>query len=155
MLALAATASPIQAIAVIALPLFFVGAWIFAGWWVSRLSGWHKLAQHFVLQSDIPGECWRFSSASMRWGMNYNNCLTIGSSPVGFSLSMPWLFRLSHPPLFIPWNEISHRPTKILWMDMVRFDLGRDEAVPFTVRRKLADQIQRAARASWPPEQIA
>lgn len=141
-------------IAMIVFPLLFAGAWLFAGWSVGRLSGWHKLAQRFALQGDLPREGWRFSSARMRWGMNYNNCLTIGSSPAGLYLAMPWAFRIGHPALFIPWNEISHQPTSILWMDMVRFDLGREDSVPFTVRRRLADQIQQAAGVSWPSEQI-
>ena len=140
--------------AAIIFPLIFVGAWVFASWYVSRLSGWHKLALRFTLRNDFPCDRWRYKSARMRYKINYNNCLTIGASPVGFYLAMPWLFRMSHPALFVPWTEISYRPAKILWMDAIRFDLGREDPIPFTVRKNLAGQIRCAAGASWPPEQI-
>jgi hypothetical protein len=130
----------------------FVGAWLFAAAFVSRLSGWHELAQHFALQGEFPSERFRLQSARMKNWMNYNNCLTLAVSPVGFSLGMLWLFRRSHPALFIPWNEISWVRTKILWLPMVQFQLGRENPVPFTVRESLAERIRQAAGPSWPAE---
>lgn len=130
----------------------FIGAWLFAAAFVSRLSGWHQLAQHFALQGEFPSERFRLQSARMKNWMNYNNCVTVAASPVGFSLGMLWLFRQSHPALFIPWNEISWVHTKILWLPMVQFQLGRENSVPFTVRQSLADQIRQAAGASWPSQ---
>jgi hypothetical protein len=127
-----------------------VCASLFAGAFVSRMSGWHELAERFALQDEFPSEHFRFRSARMKRGINYNNCLTIGASPVGFSIAMPWLFRMAHPPLFIPWSEISVVHTKIFWLPMVQFNLGREMRVPFTVREKLAEQIRQAAGASWP-----
>lgn len=129
-----------------------IGSWLFAAAFVSRLSGWHELAGRFELQGEFPSErfCWK--SARMKNGMNYNNCLIIGASPTGFSIVMPWLFRIGHPALFIPWNEISYARTKILCWPMVQFQLGRKNPVPFTVRESLAEQIKKAAGPSWPPE---
>lgn len=129
-----------------------IGTWFFAAAFVGRLSGWHDLAVRFALQGEFPSERFRLKSARMKHWMNYNNCLTIGASPVGFSIATPWLFRSSHPALFIPWNEISCVRTKILWWRMVQFQLGHENPVPFTVRESLADQIRQAAGASWPGE---
>lgn len=67
-------------------------------------------------------------------------------------LGMLWLFRPSHPALFIPWNEIPWVRTKIFWLPMVQFQLGRENPVPFTVRESPADPIRLAADASWPAE---
>jgi hypothetical protein len=130
------------------------GASILAATFVSRMSGWHDLAARFALQGEFPGERFRFKSARMKRGMNYNNCLTIGVSPVGFSISMPLPFRMSHPALFIPWSEISYRPTKIWGLPMIRFQLGRENPVPCAVREQLANKIKQAAGASWPVEKI-
>lgn len=127
-----------------------VGAWLFASIFVSRMSGWHDLARRFALQGEFPAERFRYRSARMKHGMNYNNCLTIGASPVGFALAMPWLFRSSHPALFIPWSEISCFKTKVLWLPMVQFQLGRENPIPFAVREALAEQIKNAAGTSWP-----
>lgn len=130
----------------------FAGAWLFAAAFVSRLSGWHELAKRFELQGEFPSERFRLQSARMKNWMNYNNCVTVGASPVGLSLGMFWLFKYSHPALFIPWNEISSVRTKILWLPMVQFQLGRENPVPFTVRESLAERIRQAAGASWPAE---
>jgi hypothetical protein len=124
-----------------------VCAALLASAFVSRMSGWHELAERFALQGEFPSERFRFKSARMKRGMNYNNCLTIGTSPVGLSLAMPWLLRIGHPVLFIPWSEISVTHTKILSLPMVQFNLGRENPVPFTVREELAEKIRAAAGA--------
>lgn len=129
-----------------------MGAWLFAAAFVSRMSGWHDLAKRFAMQGEFPSERFRLRSARMKNWMTYNNCVTVSASPVGFSIAMSRLFRRSHPSLFIPWNEISHVRTKILWLPMVRFQLGRQNPVPFTVRKSLAEQIRQAAGTSWPVE---
>jgi hypothetical protein len=127
-------------------------AWLFATVFVSRLSGWHDLAQRFELEGDFPPERFRFQSARMKHGMNYNNCLTIGASPAGLSLETSWLLRKSHPALRIPWDEISWVRKKILWWPVVELQLGRENPVPFTVRESLAEQISKSAGRSWPVE---
>lgn len=130
----------------------FIGAWLFAAAFVSRVSGWHELAKRFTLQSEFPSQRFRLQSARMKNWMNYNNCVTVAASPVGRSLEMLWLFKHSHPALFIPWTEISWVRTKILWLPMVQFQLGRENPVPFAVRESLAERIRQATGASWPAE---
>lgn len=87
----------------------------------------------------------------MRWGANYNNCLTIGGDPAGLYLSPLFFFRIGHPPLFVPWTEISLRGRrKIMFIECVELRLGREEQIPFLIRAGLADQIRPAAASSWP-----
>ncbi len=87
----------------------------------------------------------------MRWGANYNNCLIIGADPTGLYLSTLFFRRIGHPPLFIPWPEISLRGRrKILFVEFVEFRLGREERIPFSIRAGLADKIRPAAATSWP-----
>ena len=87
----------------------------------------------------------------MRWGANYNNCLTIGADPGGLYLSLLVFFRIGHPPLFIPWTEISlGGRRKIMFIECVEFKLGREEQIPFLIRTALADQIRSAAAPNWP-----
>ncbi len=89
----------------------------------------------------------------MRWGANYNNCLTIGADPSGLYLTLLFLFRIGHPPLFIPWSEISFRNRRtILFFEFVELSLGREEQIPFLIRTFLGNQIQAAAGSSWPVE---
>ena len=62
--------------------------------------------------------------AKVGWA-SYKNCLTVYNSPEGLFISVFPLFRLGHPPLFIPRAEI-HNPTirRFLWMEFMNFDIG-------------------------------
>jgi len=132
--------------------LLFVSCWIVTGMLVSRMTGWHRLAERFALQGDFPAECWRFKSATARYGSQYNNCLTIAANPMGLYMAMLPGFRMGHPPLFIPWSEIAIARTKILFWNVVQFRIGRESPVTFGFRENFADQIRLAAGASWPRE---
>lgn len=132
--------------------LLFVSCWIVTGMLVSRMTGWHRLAERFALQGDFPAECWRFKSATARYGSQYNNCLTIAANPMGLYMAMLPGFRMGHPPLFIPWSEIAIARTKVLFWNVVQFRIGRESPVTFGFRENFADQIRLAAGASWPRE---
>jgi hypothetical protein len=135
--------------------VLFAAIWLMVVLWsVSFITGWHTLAQRFTLQGDFPSERWRFQTALMKHKSHYNNVLTVGASPVGFYLSVAKPFGLFHPPLFIPWREITHTHAKIWWKQMVRFELGRENPVPFIVGLDLAGKIEKAAGQSWPAEQL-
>ncbi|MHB8539126.1 MAG: hypothetical protein ACYDCS_14080 [Candidatus Dormibacteria bacterium] len=88
----------------------------------------------------------------MRWIVAYHNCVTIGASPEGLYVAPFFPFRLAHPPLFIPWNEVSYSRKKVMFTPLVRFELGREQLIPFWVRENLGAQIQQAAGSSWPVE---
>lgn len=132
--------------------LLFVSCWIVTGMLVSRMTGWHRLAERFALQGDFPAERWRFKSATARYGSQYNNCLTIAANPMGLYMAMLPGFRMGHPPLFIPWSEIAIARTKVLFWNVVQFRIGRESPVTFGFRENFADQIRLAAGASWPRE---
>jgi hypothetical protein len=136
--------------------LFFVALWCVIGLVVGRISGWATLERRFASTLPFPGQTWRWRSARMRWGANYNNCLVIGGDPAGLYLSSLFFLRIGHPPLFIPWTEISVRSRrKIMFIECVEFKLGREEQIPFLIRAGLADQIRSAAASSWPVESIS
>ncbi len=131
-----------------------IGASLFAAFVTSRASGWHSLATRFAYQGSFPREKWKYSSATMRNLTSYKNCLTVAASPAGLYLSIVRPFQISHPDLFIPWSEIAVSRTKIFFWRMVRFELGREKPIPFTIRTKLAENIRAAAAASCPKEDL-
>jgi hypothetical protein len=119
---------------------FFVAVWCTTGLLTGKLSGWAALARRFGSTLPFPDQRWRWKSARMRWGANYNNCLTIGADPTGLYLS---------PFFFYSWPPENHV------YRMRRFRLGREEQIPFTIRASLADQIRPAAATSWPVQVIS
>jgi len=135
---------------------FFVLFWSFAVMFlVARLTGWATLAQRFRLTSTFTGPTWAFQSARMRWSTHYGSCLNVGADATGLTLSVFFLFRPGHPPLFVPWSEISVvERRKILFIKQVKLLLGREEQIPFVISGGLADRIQAAAGTAWPIEAV-
>jgi hypothetical protein len=94
------------------------------------------------------------SEAQMRWLCGYNNCLSVGANPEGLYLSTLPFFPLFHPPLFIPWTEVSFVRTKLFFVSGVRFELGREAHVPLWLRDRLAVRLKDAAGQAYPVESL-
>jgi hypothetical protein len=141
--------------------LIGIGALIFM--WVviftviSHVGGWAALAGEYRSQETFTGTCWSFQSCQMRWMVGYNNCLKVGGDPRGLymAISFPFVFLIGHPPLFVPWRDISYVRKKILWTQVVEFRLGRDLDIPLRIREPLAEKLRAAAGSSWPTEAVA
>jgi hypothetical protein len=135
---------------------FFAAFWCATSLLTGKMSGWAALGRRFSSTLPFPSQTWRWQSARMRWGANYKSCLTIGADPAGIYLSPLFFFRIGHPPLFIPWMEISnHGRRKILFIEVVDLELGREEHIPFMIRGRLADQIRSAAASGWPVQALS
>jgi hypothetical protein len=122
-------------------------------WSCSVLLEAGKLAKVFRAQSSFFGRKRNFQSANMRLGTSYSRCLTVGANEAGIYLRIRFLFRIWHPPLFIPWEEISVR-RKRLWLlgEFAVLTLGRQTQIPCMIRRSLAEELRMAAGALWPTE---
>ncbi|MGH9574888.1 MAG: hypothetical protein ACRD40_15330, partial [Candidatus Acidiferrales bacterium] len=72
----------------------------------------------------------------------------------GLYMAMLPPFLIGHPPLFIPWNEISISRKKVLFWNVIQFRIGREGPVTFGFREDFADRIRQAAGASWPGESV-
>jgi hypothetical protein len=132
--------------------LIAILAWIVMGFVFSHLSGWASLGQRYRCDEGFSGERLRFRSAAVRYGGHYRNCLTIGANPQGLFLSLAFPFFAGHPPLFIPWNDISVRRTRLLWAKRVELHLGREPAIPFRISERLATKLAALADGAWPKE---
>lgn len=137
----------------ILIPIFIAIVGMFTFTWISKIGGWSKLAKKFRSQYPFAGRTWNFRSARMRWSTNYNGCLTVGADQSGLFLTMFFLFRFAHPPLFIPWNEITNTGTqRILFLKFVQLKLGNEEQIPFTIQESLANELQMEAGMNWPQQ---
>jgi hypothetical protein len=92
----------------------------------SLLSGWFVLARRFRFGGTFDGPEWPFQSGSLN-GLfgNYHNCLMIRANQEGLYLSVFPLFRFGHPPLFVPWHEITVTRTQFLFFKRMRLALER------------------------------
>ena len=126
--------------------------WIVVGFVNSRISGWASLAQRYRYDEQFSGGRLRFRSAAMRYWGHYSNCLTMGANPQGFFISISIPFLVGHPPLFIPWNDITVRRIRFLWTTWVELHLSRQPAIPLRVSERLARKLAALAGNAWPKE---
>jgi hypothetical protein len=126
-------------------PFFIVALWLFVGFVVSRIGGWSTLAEYYRYDQPFSGEMIRAQSAVFgRCG--YGSCINFGVNQQGLFMVPILLFRTFHPPLFIPWNEISAEPYKRLFVfNAVRMRFERVPHVSLTIYRNLFDRLARSS----------
>lgn len=122
----------------------FIPLWLTIGYAVALLSGWRSLAEHYRTDRPFPGHKRWMQSAKLRLGAGYNNALTLGSDADGIYMAVLFLFRMGHPPLFIPWGDIQiDEPKRFLFLMSRKFRLGPD-GIPLRVREPLAQFLLQA-----------
>lgn len=89
----------------------FVCMWAGISVALSLLSGWWSLSRRFRASAPSVGRHLRFESGSMGRGVgfgavSFGSCLFVTVNDRGIRLAMFLLFRLMHPPLFIPWTDV-------------------------------------------------
>ena len=136
---------PLLTILLIAILWWMVGGIVF-----SHITGWASLAERYRCDERFSGDRLRFRSAAMRYWGHFSNCLTAGANRQGLFLSLSLPFLLGYPPLFIPWNEITVRRTRLLWAKRVELRLGREPAIPFRISERLATRLAALAGEAWP-----
>ncbi len=136
-------------------PIYFVLLWLAVSAIISYIGGWRTLSKSFRAREPFVDKKRHFQSGQFRWLAGYHNCLTLGADPNGLYLGILFLFRFMHPPLFIPWSEVSVQ-TKRSWIlgERVTFTLGREVAIPLTIRGRLIGRLKVAAGNGWPLESI-
>jgi len=122
--------------------LLFIILWICVCKLISATGGWRILARDYRANSLFDGQKLWLKSATMRRWTNYNNCVNIGANNYGLYLSVLPLFRVGHPPLFIPWADIStEAASRRLLPDIVKFSFAKQPEVPVILSKKLAGRI--------------
>lgn len=117
-------------------------AW-FVGSSLSALgSGWHKLQHRFRATGPFSGEQKSFQTGVMRWNSRYNHSLTLGANHEGMYIRPMWLARMEHPPLFVPWSEVSSIDRPRRFREGTLLTLGRKEQVPLWVFKSTGDWLR-------------
>jgi hypothetical protein len=93
------------------------------------------------------GEQIRGQSASLRRWSRYRNCLTFTANQQGLHVSIFFLFRSGHPPLWIPWSEITVHQETTFGLEYTRLEVPSCHT-SLRVQRPLADRLLAHAPAS-------
>ena len=132
----------------IAIILVCVIGWIAFSHLISYLSGWRKLAETYPATQPFIGEWIRPWAVSMGWGVNYNGLISIGTDSAGIYLSVFFIFRPGHPPLFIPFEEISgtgKRAWRTMWLNMAKLQFAGCPSTYLLIPMKTARHLSQAS----------
>ncbi len=128
--------------------VFFVSLWVFVLFIISLVGGWARLATCYRAPGPFEGPQWHLQSGHLSL-TRYKGVLTFGADREGLYLATFLLFRISHPPLWIPWSEItmteSHR---FLFMHMA-LTFAQVPGVTLYIPRRISERIT-AARDGLP-----
>jgi len=121
---------------IILFPFAFAGFFCLVSYLISFIGGWRQLSMVYPRKNLPVGR--RFSWQTMKLGFsNYGSCITIHSSAEGLDLSVMFIFRVGHPPLFIPWSEFQEaRARRFLWYKYVEIDIGSPKLVTLKFSEK-------------------
>lgn len=132
--------------------VFFAAFWCIVCVIISFLSGWHALSTRFRAQTEPYGETKTagpfFYGVKMRFKTSYGNAVRMVTAQDALYLSMLFLFRIGHPPLCIPWNEIQFAGAKFLWLRYVVLTLGNEEKIPMRISERMARKLGILERVS-------
>jgi hypothetical protein len=111
-------------IAIALIVALVVALWSGFTFLLAALGGWRRLAETYPALDDPAGRSHSFESARIG-RIDYENCLTLHATPRGLRLAAGFLFRVGHPPLFIPWEAFHDpRPSGRLEKDSVVYLIG-------------------------------
>jgi hypothetical protein len=115
---------------------------IIVTYFISRM-GWDKLVQHFKAIDKFEGKRVGLISVTINSG-NYQNSIVLKYNYQGIYLKPIFLFRLFHPPVLIPWNEIKDvRDKKILFINLKELVIGDPFIALITLKTSVYNKIER------------
>jgi hypothetical protein len=132
------------------MPLLFIPLWCAVSVFLAFMGGWRKLAMTYRASNPFFGKKFYFQSASMQRMTNYNNVLIVGGNREGLFLSVLFIFRLGHPPLFFPWAEISFKEKEGKFYDRLELRFTRCSDIPVTISKRLMEKIAGSREESAP-----
>ena len=132
------------------LVLYVIALWAGVSFVISLIGGWFELGRIYRNSQPFQGQVWNFQDAQLRLMCGYSKILSVGANVEGLYLSVFIPFRLGHPPLFIPWQDISVRPGRFFWFRVYRFEFRQVPSVRLSLKEKLGMRIQIAAGSAWP-----
>ena len=121
-------------------PVFFAGMWVAVSVILSFAGGWRALSRAYPV--SLPPSGRSFNLKSGRLGMtNYNGCLRFVAGAPGLGLSILFLFRVGHPPLFVPWSDVSVEFRKAWLGAWADFSFAKCPGVRLRVSRGLGERL--------------
>lgn len=128
---------------IIAFIVFFTALWSFVSFITSRIGGWHTVAQHYRGELSYYNERYTWRSGRFGWA-GYSGVLNFAVSNEDLGISVLFLYRAGHPPLKIPFEEISGVEKTIIFPE-VHYSFDRVPNRTLKIRKGLAEELEKAS----------
>jgi hypothetical protein len=132
-------------LATLIIVIIFIAFWCAIGYLVGFLTGWLALARRFIKQSEPYGEIRSagpfFYTVYMRFWGHYSSVIRLTAASDALYASVLFLFRIGHPPLRIPWDEIRFGRTKFFFRTNIVLTLGNAEKIPMRISLRMARNL--------------
>ncbi len=136
-------------------PVFFTIMWLLISFLISAIGGWSVLAVHYSSTFPFSGTRFHFRSAQFGGFVNYGSCLTLGAGSSGLYLATLLPFRFGHPPLLIPWADITVREARSWLSAAIDFEFAKAPGVSVRLSRRLAQKLFDASGTQLPVQPAA
>jgi hypothetical protein len=127
----------------------FLLAWVFICFALAHFGGWRLLGHTYPSAESFRGRRFRFQSGQLGGWVGYNACLTVGADRRGLFLKVWPIFRLGHPPLFVPWPDVTAFLEKRRWLAVVVLTFARVPSARVRITHKLADRLAAESQGSF------
>ncbi|MFK7804395.1 MAG: hypothetical protein AB8G95_22360 [Anaerolineae bacterium] len=127
--------------------VFFTALWSFIAFITSRIGGWNAIAQHYQGELSYKNESLGFRSARFGW-MGYSGVLTFSVNDEELGISVLFLYRVGHPPLKIPFEEINAYEKTVI-LPEVHMSFAQTPERVIKIPRRVADAIEAASGGNW------
>jgi hypothetical protein len=125
--------------------IFFVAFWCTICCLISFLTGWFSLARRFKKQSEPYGEIHSagpfFYTVYMRFWGKYSSVIRLTAAGDALYASILFPFRIGHPPLRVPWDQIRFGRTKFFFRTYIVLTLGNQERIPLRISLRMARNL--------------
>ncbi|WP_429884729.1 hypothetical protein [Geoalkalibacter halelectricus] len=125
-------------------------AWFVLCHGVARFGGWTKLSGPYSLLGGFSGRRLFLQTILLERGVRYGNTMTLGVSHQGLYLAPLFVLRPGHPPLLIPWEEISVEDKKGFFGHTLEMRFSRVPGVTLTLGYATGKQLAEWAGEYWP-----
>ena len=127
----------VAAALVLALPVLFVATWVGVVTLLAHVGGWARLARHYRTFDSFGGEPIRFQFGYLGFA-RYKGVLTFGTEAKGLYIATLLLFRPGHPPLVVPWGQLS---AERIAPDRIALSFKDVPGVVLKVTRRLGERV--------------
>jgi hypothetical protein len=145
-------------------PILFIGFWAGFCFVDSKMAGWNSMAESYPLRTPYSGKRFTMETACLG-NSNYKSGLTLGPNQVGLYIDVSFLYRWWHPPLFIPWNDITHVPVapedekkevsvpflklQLTRNPFIELQIAKNPGKPLKISQKLAQSLVDASGGAF------